>query len=128
MQGIPIFHAIGLGNKAWVGAPGGCSHRIQPRYPLFFFARGNRGVTVARRQDRYRCAIAVAQALTFPALAAQTRPGEFGHGERRQGFVDRYIDGRTELTALRRMHAGTSGSQSADERRLLTHRTYWRLR
>ena len=128
MQGIPVLHPIGLGDEARVGAPGGRSHRFQPRRPLFLLARGNRGITVARRQDRHRGAIAVAQALAVPAPVAQARARELGHGERRQGFVDRHIDGRTGLIAQRGMHAGTGGRQPADERRLLAHGTDRRLR
>ena len=42
--------------------------------------------------------------------------------------MDRHIDGRAGLIAERRMHAGTSRGQSADECGLLTHGTYRRLR
>ena len=128
MQGVPVLHPIGLGDEARVGAPDGRSHRLEPRCPLFLFARGNRGITVVRRQDRYRGAIAVAHALAVPALVARARAGELGHGEGRQGFVDRHIDGRPGLIAQRRLHAGTGGSQSTDERRLLAHGTDRRLR
>ena len=69
MQGIPVLHPVGLGDEARVGAPGGRSHRLQPRRPLLLLARGDRGIAVARRQDRHRRAVAVAQALAVPALA-----------------------------------------------------------
>ena len=128
MQLIPVLHPLGLGDKARVGAPGRRSHRLQPRCPLLLLPRRDRGVAVARRQDRDRGAIAVAQALAVPARAAEARAGKLGHGERRQGLVDRHIDRRTGLIAQRRLHAGTGGRQPADERRLLAHRTDRRLR
>ena len=73
MQRIPVLHPVGLGDEARVGAPVRRSHRRQPRRPLLLLARRDRGIAVARRQDRHRGAVAVADALAVPALAGRGR-------------------------------------------------------
>ena len=119
--GHPSFHPA-LATKR--SAPQARSHRLNHAVHCFLRA-GNRGATVARRQDRHRGAIAVAQALAVQLLA-QARTGSSVMASVAGAGIDTSTDAR--LIGQRGMHAGTGGGQPADERRLLAHGTDRRLR
>ena len=123
MQRIPVRHPVGLGGEARVGAPVGRSHRLEPRRPLLLLARRDRGIAVARRQDRHRRAVAVGQALARPS-SCRPRPARASSvmaSVASASWIDTSIDAPGWLPQ-RRMHAGTGGGQSADERGLLADR------
>ncbi len=127
MEQIPVGNPVGLGREARVTAPVGRTHYRQPRRPLTLFARRDRDIPVAGRQNRDRGPVAVRLALARAGSSSEPGARQLGYGHRRQRVLDRDIDDRAGRGQCR-VHAGAGGGKAADEGGLSAHRADRRFR
>ena len=127
MERVPVGNPVGFGGEARVTAPVGRTHDREPRRPLTIFARRDRDIPVACRQDRDRGAVAVRLPLARAGLSGEPGSRQLGDRHSRQRFRDRDIDdgaGRGQC----RVHAGAGGGKAADKGGLFADRADRRFR
>ena len=128
MERVPILHAFRLGSKARIPSPVRRAHGLEQGRPLAFFARRNRDITIACRQDRDGGAVAVRLAFPRPALAGKAGARELGDSECGERLLYRYVDRRATLLGQHRVHARAGSGKPAKKRGLFADRTDRRLR
>ena len=87
VERVPVGNPVGFGGEARVIAPIGRAHHREPRRPLTIFARRDRDIPVAGRQDRDGGSVAVRLALARTGFSGEPGSCQLGDRQSRQRFL-----------------------------------------